>query len=38
MKLTDAHLDAFHQQGYVTVENFYPEEKRAAIAAAIRQQ
>ena len=38
MKLTDAHLETFHQQGYVTVEDFYPEEKRAAIAAAIRQQ
>ena len=37
MKLTDKHLETFHAQGFVVVESFYPEEKRARIAAAIRQ-
>ena len=38
MKLSDEHLDTFHEQGYVVVENFYPEEKRAQIAAQVRKQ
>jgi hypothetical protein len=38
MKLSDEHIETFHQQGYVVVENFYPEEKWSAIAANIRQQ
>ena len=37
MKLTDAHFQTFKDQGFVVVEGFYPEEKRAAIAAAIRR-
>ncbi len=37
MQLTDEHLETFHEQGFVVVENFYPEEKRARIAAAIRE-
>ena len=38
MKLTDEHLDSFHEQGYVVVENFYPEDKRAEIAEEARRQ
>ena len=34
MKLTDAHFQTFKDQGFVVVEGFYPEEKRAAIAAS----
>ena len=37
MKLSDAHLQTFVDQGFVLVEDFYPEQKRAAIAAAIRR-
>ena len=37
MKLTDDHFQTFVEQGFVVVENFYPEERRAQIAAAIRQ-
>ena len=38
MKLTDQHLETFHEQGYVCVENFYPEEMRARISSEIREQ
>ena len=38
MQLGDGHLDIFHEQGYVCVEDFYPEEKRAEIAAEVRKQ
>ena len=37
MKLSDDHLQTFKEQGFVVVENFYPEEKRAEIAAAVRR-
>ena len=37
MKLSDDHFSTFEEQGFVVVENFYPEEKRARIAAAIRK-
>ena len=37
MKLTDDHFQTFVEQGFVVVEDFYPEERRAQIAAAIRQ-
>ena len=37
MKLTDDHFQTFVEQGFVVVENFYPEQRRAQIAAAIRQ-
>lgn len=37
MKLSDDHLNTFAEQGFVVVENFYEEEKRARIAAALRQ-
>ena len=37
MQLNDEHLELFHEQGFVVVENFYPEERRARIAAAIRE-
>ena len=37
MKLSDDYVKAFEEQGYVLVENFYPEEKRAQIAAAVRR-
>ena len=37
MKLTDDHLRTFEEQGYVVVEDFYPEEMRAHISAAIRR-
>ena len=37
MKLSDDHLQTFDAQGFVVVEDFYPEEQRAAIATAIRQ-
>jgi len=37
VKLSDADFETFLRQGFVVVENFYPEEQRAAIAAAIRQ-
>ena len=38
MKLSDEHLKTYHEQGFVVIENFYPEEKRARIAAAVRKQ
>ena len=38
MRLGDEHLDIFHKQGYVYVEDFYPEAKRAEIAAEVRKQ
>lgn len=38
MKLSAGHLKTFHEQGYVVVENFYPEDKRAQIASAVRKQ
>ncbi len=37
MELTDAHFQTFQEQGFVVIENFYPEEKRAEIAAAVRR-
>ena len=37
MQLTDEHLETFDEQGFLVVENFYPEEKRARIAAAFRE-
>ncbi len=37
MKLSDDYLRNFEEQGFVVVENFYPEEKRWHIAAAIRR-
>lgn len=37
MKLSDDHLRTFEEQGFVVVENFYPEEKRAHIAATLRK-
>ena len=37
MQLTDDHFNTFIDQGFVVVENFYPEEQRAQIAAAVRQ-
>ena len=33
MKLTDDHFQTFVEQGFVVVEDFYPEERRAQIAA-----
>ncbi len=38
MKLNDEHIDTFYEQGYVVVEDYYPEEKRARIAAQVRKQ
>ena len=37
MKLTDDHLRTFLAEGFVVVEEFYPEERRAQIAAAVRR-
>ena len=37
MKLSDDHLKTFAEQGFVVIEDFYPEVKRARIAAAVRQ-
>ena len=37
MKLSDDQLNTFEEQGFVVVENFYEEEKRARIAAALRE-
>ena len=37
MKLSDDHLKTFVEQGFVVIEDFYPEEKRARIATAVRQ-
>ena len=37
MRLGDEHFDTFREQGFVVVENFYPEKERASIAAAIRR-
>ena len=37
MQLSDDYLQTFSERGFVLVENFYPEEKRAAIAAALRR-
>ena len=37
MKLADDHLQTFKAQGFVVIEDFYPEEKRARIAAAVRK-
>ena len=37
MKLSDDHLRTFEEQGFVVVEDFYPEEKRARIVAALRK-
>lgn len=37
MKLTDDHLRTFEAQGFVVIEDFYPEEKRARIAQALRK-
>ena len=37
MELSDEHFKIFVAQGFVVVENFYPEERRAQIAAAVRQ-
>ena len=37
MKLSDYHFRTFEEQGFVVIENFYPEEKRARIATAIRK-
>ena len=38
MKLGNEHLEIFHQQGYICVENFYSEAKRAKIADEVRKQ
>ena len=37
MKLTDDHFQTFVEQGFVVVEDFYPEERRAQIAEGIRR-
>ena len=37
MRLDDSHFEAFMEQGYAVVEGFYPEEKRARIAALLRR-
>jgi len=37
MKLSDEHFKTFVKQGFVVVEDFYPEEQRTQIAAAVRQ-
>ena len=37
MQLSDEHLETFHEPGFVVIENYYPEKKRASIAAAIRE-
>ena len=37
MILSDEHLTHFEEQGYVVVEEFYPEELRAQISEAIRE-
>ena len=37
MRLSDDHLKTFEEQGFVVVENFYEEEQRARIAAALRE-
>ena len=37
MTLSDNHLKTYQEQGFVVVENFYEEEKRACIAAALRE-
>lgn len=37
MKLSDDHLKTFEDDGFVVVENFYEEEQRARIAAALRE-
>ncbi len=37
MQLTDDHYRDFLEQGYVVIENFYPEEKRALIATTLRK-
>ncbi len=37
MKLSDYHLKTFVEHGFVVIEDFYPEEKRARIATAVRQ-
>lgn len=38
LKLSSEHLNAFNEQGFVVIEDFYPEEKRSRIAAAVRAQ
>ncbi len=37
MKLSDDHLNTFVEQGFVVVEDFYPEEKRVRIVAALHE-
>ena len=37
MKLSNEHLRTFEEQGFVVLENYYSEEKRVAIAAAVRK-
>ena len=37
MKLSDEHLNTFEEQGFVVIENFYPEEKRVRIVAALQK-
>ena len=37
MLLTEDHYRTFKKQGFVVVEDFYPEERRASIAAAVRE-
>ena len=37
MQLSKEYYAAFMEQGFVTVENFYPDEKRDRIAAALRR-
>lgn len=37
MKLSDEYLKIFEEQGFVVVENFYPEEKRVRIVAALQK-
>ena len=37
MRLADDHLKTYEEQGFVVVENYYEEEERARIAAALRE-
>ena len=35
MKLSNEYLKLFEEQGFVVINNYYPEEKRQAISQAI---
>jgi len=37
MKLSNEHLRIFEEQGFVVINNYYPEEKRYAISQAVRR-